>query len=145
MFEAWKRKIGADVEIEPVQQNPEHLDLNVTGCRYADFFRQLGEIELGALLLCEQDFHVTEQITNPEVMLASQNRNWWFNGIVLRYQALSNLASGLEIFHGTSQQVSQSAQTGFNRDGLGLSDLRHIMFSAGPVFGGPNQPPRSRH
>jgi hypothetical protein len=69
MFDAWMPKIGADVDIEPVQQNPEHLDLNVTGCRYADFFRQLGEPELGALLLCEQDFHVTEQITNPEVKL----------------------------------------------------------------------------
>ena len=44
------------------------------------------------------------------------------------------------LFHGTSQQAGQSPQTGFN---LGmvwdLSDLQHIMFSAGPAFGGPNQ------
>jgi len=70
----------------------------------------------------------------------SQNRNWWFNGIVIQYQVLPNLAPGLEIFHGTSQQAGQSAQTGFN---LGmvwdLSDVQHIMFSAGPAFGGPNQ------
>ena len=70
----------------------------------------------------------------------SQNRNWWFTGIVIQRQVLPNLAPGLEIFHGTSQQAGESAETGFN---LGmvwdLSDLQHIMFSAGPAFGGPNQ------
>jgi L-2-amino-thiazoline-4-carboxylic acid hydrolase len=69
MFGAWMPKIGSDVDIEPMRQTAEHWDLNVTGCRYADFFRQLGEPELGALLLCEQDFHVTEQMTNPDVRL----------------------------------------------------------------------------
>ncbi len=69
MFAAWMPKIGSDVDIEPLRQTAEHWDLNVTGCRYADFFRRLGEPELGALLLCEQDFHVTEQITNPDVKL----------------------------------------------------------------------------
>lgn len=70
----------------------------------------------------------------------SENRNWWFTGILIQYQVLSNLTPGVELFHGTSQQVGQSAQTGFN---LGmvwdLSDAQHIMFSAGPAFGGPNQ------
>jgi hypothetical protein len=70
----------------------------------------------------------------------SQNRNWWFTGIVIQRQILPNLAPGLEIFHETSQQAGQSAETGFN---LGmvwdLSDVQHIMFSAGPAFGGPNQ------
>jgi predicted ArsR family transcriptional regulator len=62
-------KIGTDVDFEPLRQTSEHWDLNVTGCRYADFFRELGEPELGALLLCEQDFHVTEQVANPDVKL----------------------------------------------------------------------------
>ena len=70
----------------------------------------------------------------------SQNCNWWFTGIVIQRQVLPNLDPGLEIFHGTSQQAGQSAETGFN---LGmvwdLSDVQHIMFSAGPSFGGPNQ------
>jgi hypothetical protein len=70
----------------------------------------------------------------------SQNRNWWFSGIVIQRQVLANLAPGLEILHGTSQRAGQSAQTGFN---LGMvwdvSDVQHIMFSAGPAFGGPNQ------
>ena len=75
-----------------------------------------------------------------ETVIDSQNRNWWFTGIVVQRQVLPNLAPGLEIFHGTSQQAGQSAETGFN---LGmvwdLSDVQHIMLSAGPAFGGPNQ------
>jgi L-2-amino-thiazoline-4-carboxylic acid hydrolase len=50
-------------------QTPEHWDFNITRCRYADFFRQLGEPELGALLLCEQGNHVTDVLGNPEVKL----------------------------------------------------------------------------
>ena len=76
---------------------------------------------------------VTGLIRAPEI-------GRWFTGILVQYQVLSNLTPGVELFHGTSQQAGQSAQTGFN---LGmvwdLSDLEHIMFSAGPAFGGPNQ------
>lgn len=68
------------------------------------------------------------------------NRNWWFTGIVIQRQVLPNLTPGAEFFDSTSQQPGESAQTGLN---LGLvwdlSNLQHIMFSAGPAFGGPNQ------
>jgi hypothetical protein len=40
--------------------------LRITGCRYADFFRALGEPELGAVLLCEADNHMVE-VGSPEV------------------------------------------------------------------------------
>jgi hypothetical protein len=69
MVEAWIPKIGADVDFETLSQTPERWDFNVTGCRYADFFRGLGEPELGALLLCEEDVHVTELIGSPDVKL----------------------------------------------------------------------------
>lgn len=62
-------KIGNDVDFDTIRQTPEHWDFNITGCRYADFFRELGEPELGALLLCEQDVHVTELLGSPEVGL----------------------------------------------------------------------------
>jgi hypothetical protein len=63
------RRSAEDVDFETLRQTPEHFDFNITGCRYADFFRQLGEPELGALLLCESDFHVTELIGSPDVKL----------------------------------------------------------------------------
>ena len=70
----------------------------------------------------------------------AHNRNWGFTGLVIQRQVLPNLTPGIEIFHGSSQQTGQPAETGFD---LGmvwdLSDVQHIMFSAGPTFGGPNQ------
>jgi hypothetical protein len=32
--------------------------MDVTRCRFAEFFRALGEPELGALLICETDFDI---------------------------------------------------------------------------------------
>ena len=62
-------KIGADVDFETLQQTPEQWNFNIRGCRYADFFRQLGEPELGALLLCDMDVHMTEQLGGGDVKL----------------------------------------------------------------------------
>ncbi len=55
-----------DLEIEVLQDNSENLELNVTGCKFAEYFRNLGEPELGAVLNCECDNHVAD-IGAPEV------------------------------------------------------------------------------
>lgn len=57
-----------DLEIETFREDAEAQEFNVTRCRYAEFFRQLGEPELGAVLLCEQDFNLVE-IGSPAVAL----------------------------------------------------------------------------
>jgi len=57
-----------DLDIVTLKQEPGTQEFNVTRCRYAEFFRQLGEPELGAVLLCETDFHVAE-VGSPEVEL----------------------------------------------------------------------------
>jgi predicted ArsR family transcriptional regulator len=49
---------GREVEVEILRQDREALDLDVTHCRFAEFFRALGEPELGALLICEADFDI---------------------------------------------------------------------------------------
>ena len=54
------RRVGSDVEFDILDQSDERFDLNIHGCRYAEFFKQLGEPELGAVLLCDMDFHVAE-------------------------------------------------------------------------------------
>jgi hypothetical protein len=61
-------RIGADVDIELLKQDTDAMEFNITGCRYADFFRALGEPELGAVLTCEADNHMVE-VGNPEVEL----------------------------------------------------------------------------
>jgi predicted ArsR family transcriptional regulator len=50
---------GREVETEILRRDKEALDIDVTRCRFAEFFRALGEPELGALLICEADFDIT--------------------------------------------------------------------------------------
>ncbi len=47
-----------EVEFEMRRHDDEALEFDVTRCRFAEFFRALGEPELGALLICETDFDI---------------------------------------------------------------------------------------
>ena len=49
---------GKEVETRILRHDKEALDIDVTRCRFAEFFRALGEPELGALLICEADFDI---------------------------------------------------------------------------------------
>ena len=46
------------VTVEMIRHDKEALEFDVTHCRFAEFFRALGEPELGALLVCEADFDI---------------------------------------------------------------------------------------
>jgi len=54
----WGEVSGREVEVEVLRQDKEVLDIDVTRCRFAEFFRELGEPELGALLICAADFDI---------------------------------------------------------------------------------------
>ena len=62
-------RIGDAIDVQLLAHEPDRMDFNVTGCRYADFFRALGEPELGAVLLCEADLDVAAA-GKPEVEFA---------------------------------------------------------------------------
>jgi len=47
-----------EVKFEMRRQDKEALEFDVTHCRFAEFFRALGEPELGALLVCATDFDI---------------------------------------------------------------------------------------
>jgi predicted ArsR family transcriptional regulator len=47
-----------DVTVEMRRHDKEALDFDVTHCRFAEFFRALGEPDLGALLICDTDFDI---------------------------------------------------------------------------------------
>ena len=49
---------GKEVEFEVRRHDKEVLEFDVTRCRFAEFFRVLGEPELGALLICATDFDI---------------------------------------------------------------------------------------
>jgi predicted ArsR family transcriptional regulator len=49
---------GQEVTVEMRRHDKEALEFDITHCRFAEFFRALGEPELGALLICETDFDI---------------------------------------------------------------------------------------
>jgi hypothetical protein len=61
--------IGDDVDVEEIQENVEVRDFNVTGCRYAEFFRSIDEPELGSILSCDVDGHIAA-VGSPHVSLS---------------------------------------------------------------------------
>ena len=48
------------IEVEELKRTNTEYDFDITGCRYADFYKELGEPELGALLVCGVDDPMTE-------------------------------------------------------------------------------------
>jgi hypothetical protein len=51
---------GGALDYDVIQQTPDTFDVNVTGCRYAEFYKKLGAPELGFLLTCSADFPMVE-------------------------------------------------------------------------------------
>ena len=53
------------VESEEVEITETSFGRNMTACAFADYFRQIGEPEIGALLTCNMDFAV-ERTLRPD-------------------------------------------------------------------------------
>jgi hypothetical protein len=51
---------GDALDYEVVKQAPDAFEVNVTACRYAKFYNEMGAPELGFLLTCSADFPMTE-------------------------------------------------------------------------------------
>ena len=51
---------GGALDYEVVKQDPDAFEVNVTGCRYAKFYNEMGAPELGFLLICSSDFSMAE-------------------------------------------------------------------------------------
>ena len=68
-MEASRPIIGDSVDFDVLKQSEDAFDFNITGCRFAEFFRQLGEPELGFALLCSFDDAMAEEIGTGEVEL----------------------------------------------------------------------------
>ena len=59
---------GGALDYDVLRQSPDAYEVNVTGCRYAQFYKELGEPELGFLLVCSTDFPFAEGL-GPGVKL----------------------------------------------------------------------------
>jgi predicted ArsR family transcriptional regulator len=59
---------GGSLGIEPIAKAADKLEFNVTRCRYAEFYKELGLPELGYLFHCNRDFAMVEGFS-PELTL----------------------------------------------------------------------------
>jgi hypothetical protein len=48
------------LDFRVIEQSQDAFAFDVTGCRYAEFYKALGEPELGFLLVCSADFPMAE-------------------------------------------------------------------------------------
>ncbi len=67
------------------------------------------------------------------------NKNYWFTGWLLQRDISKALTLGAEVFNMSPRAKGESDETGFNAGGfVNLSEVHHILFSAGRDFKGPN-------
>jgi hypothetical protein len=67
------------------------------------------------------------------------NQNFGYVGWLLQRDLSKQLTLGGEVYHQTPSEIGGPASTGFNLGGIiNLSDLHHLLFSAGRDFSGPN-------
>jgi predicted ArsR family transcriptional regulator len=65
-LEAWKKDDALAMDV--LERSNERFSFNVTYCRYAEMYKELGIPELGTLLSCNRDFALIEGF-NPDVTL----------------------------------------------------------------------------
>jgi L-2-amino-thiazoline-4-carboxylic acid hydrolase-like protein len=57
------------LDYKVIEQSQDAFEFDVTGCRYAEFYKELGEPELGFLLVCSSDFPMAEGF-GPDIKFA---------------------------------------------------------------------------
>ena len=63
-MDLWTREDALQLEI--IEQNPKRFAFNVTRCRYADMYQELGILEFGKILSCNRDAALIEGM-NPKI------------------------------------------------------------------------------
>ena len=53
---------GDALDIEPLANDDKELSLNVRGCKYAEYFAEIGEPEFGSMITCDVDPPLTAGI-----------------------------------------------------------------------------------
>ena len=65
-FATYAREDALDYRV--IEQSQDAFEFDVTGCQYAEFYKELGEPELGFLLVCSADFPTAEGF-GPDIKL----------------------------------------------------------------------------
>jgi hypothetical protein len=59
---------GGSMAVEVVSETEQHLDFNITRCRYAEFYQDLGLADLGYQVHCNRDYAMIVGF-NPDLAL----------------------------------------------------------------------------
>ena len=59
---------GDALDYRVIEQSEDAFEIDVRGCRYAEFYKELGEPELGFLLVCSADFDTADGFS-PDIHL----------------------------------------------------------------------------
>jgi hypothetical protein len=66
MASAFEGFAAADaLDYDVLRKDAQSFEVNVTGCRYAEFYKRIGAPELGFLLVCSSDFALAEGYGDP--------------------------------------------------------------------------------
>ena len=69
MASVWATYAREDaLDYRVIEQSQDAFEIDVTRCRYAEFYKELGEPELGFLLVCSADFPTAEGF-GPDIKL----------------------------------------------------------------------------
>ena len=60
VWDELRPRIGNNVERDVKKDDETGRDYNVTKCRFADYFKSIGEPQLGRILLCDYDYYIAE-------------------------------------------------------------------------------------
>ena len=60
------------LELEVLTHSADTYDFNVTRCRYAEFYEEMGANELGLILSCSRDFALAGGISNRLELIRTQ-------------------------------------------------------------------------
>jgi L-2-amino-thiazoline-4-carboxylic acid hydrolase len=66
-FELWTRDNA--LEIDVIDQSETRFSFNVTRCRYAEMYKEIGIPQLGKVMSCARDYAMIEGF-NPDIKLA---------------------------------------------------------------------------
>ena len=63
---------GGALDYDVLKKDSNAFELNVTGCRYAEFYKAIGAQELGFMLVCSSDFRLAEGYGAPVQLTRTQ-------------------------------------------------------------------------
>lgn len=86
-FATYARDDALDYHV--IDQSQDAFAFDVTGCRYAEFYKALGEPELGFLLVCSADFDTAEGFGSDIKLTRTQTIMQGASHCDFRYKRLS--------------------------------------------------------